>query len=269
MGMQPSDALLTDRVAIVTGAGQGIGAAVALTLANFGAHIAMCDHNSATLDATSEQVRATGRRVLSVCLDVRDQPAVDAMFEAIASAFGRVDILVNNAGGTFFAPFDKVNAKGEQTIIAENFTSVTQFIRNSLPLMDDRGGSIVNITSIEAHRAAPGVAIYAAMKAAQASLTKSLALELAPRRIRVNCMAPDMIHTEGSLALGEAMQAVSEDAWFLQPLPDDGTVDDAAAAVAYLAGDMSKFVTGSTLHLDGGNWASGGWKLLRRGTFVV
>ncbi|MEO8695138.1 MAG: SDR family NAD(P)-dependent oxidoreductase [Acidimicrobiales bacterium] len=269
MGMQPSDALLTDRVAIVTGAGQGIGAAVASTLANFGAHLAICDHNATTLEATAERVRATGRQVLAVCLDVRDRPAVDAMFESIASQFGRVDILVNNAGGTFFAPFDKVNAKGEMAIIAENFTSVTHFIRNSLPLMDERGGSIVNITSIEAHRAAPGVAVYAAMKAAQASLTKSLSLELAPRRIRINCMAPDMIHTEGSLELGEAMQAVSEDAWFLQPLPDDGTVDDAAAAVAYLAGDMSKFVTGSTLHLDGGNWASGGWKLLRRGTFVV
>ena len=269
MGMQPSDALLTDRVAIVTGAGQGIGAAVALTLANFGAHLAICDHNSATLDATAERVRATGRKVLSTCLDVRDQPAVDEMFKAIASEFGRVDILVNNAGGTFFSPFDKVNAKGEQAIIAENFTSVTQFIRNSLPLMDERGGSIVNITSIEAHRAAPGVAIYAAMKAAQMSLTKTLAMELAPRRIRINCMAPDMIHTEGSLALGEAMQAVSEDAWVLQSLPDDGTVDDAAAAVAYLAGDMAKFVTGSTLHLDGGNWAAGGWKMLRNGVFVV
>src|SRR5687768_4360703 len=269
MGMQPSDALLTDRVAIVTGAGQGIGAAVALGLADFGAHIAMCDHSRETLDATAGRWRATGRKARSVCPDGRDQPAVDATFETIASQFGRVDILVNNAGGTFFSPFEKVNAKGEAAIIAENFTSVTQFIRNSLPLMDDRGGSIVNITSIEAHRAAPGVAIYAAMKAAQASLTKSLSMELAPRRIRINCMAPDMIHTEGSLALGEAMQAVSEDAWFLQPLPDDGTVDDAAAAVVYLAGDMSKFVTGSTLHLDGGNWASGGWKLLRRGTFVV
>ena len=269
MAMHPSDALLTDRVAIVTGAGQGIGAAVALTLANFGAHVAMCDHNAATLEATTERVRATGRTVLSQCLDVRDPVAVDAFFETITNQFGRVDILVNNAGGTFFAPFDQVNAKGEQTLIAENFTSVTQFIRNSLPLIGEGGGSIINITSIEAHRAAPGVAIYAAMKAAQASLTKSLALELAPRRIRVNCMAPDMIHTEGSRALGEAMQAVSEDSWFLQPLPDDGTVDDAAAAVAYLAGDLSKFVTGSTLHLDGGNWASGGWKLLRRGVFVV
>ena len=269
MGMQPSDALLTDQVAVVTGAGQGIGAAVAATLAEFGAHLVICDHNCATLEAVTERVRATGRTVLSRCLDVRDQPAVDGLFESIAAEFGRVDILVNNAGGTFFAPFDKVNAKGEQTLIAENFTSVTQFIRNSVPLMETAGGSIINITSIEAHRAAPGVAIYAAMKAAQASLTKSLALELAPRRIRINCVAPDMIHTEGSLELGEAMQAVSEDSWFLQPWPDDGTVDDAAAVVAYLAGDMARFVTGSTVHVDGGNWASGGWKLLRRGVFVV
>jgi len=269
MGIQPSDALLTDRVAIVTGAGQGIGAAVATTLADFGAHLVICDHNCATLETVAEKVRATGRTVLSRCLDVRDHPAVDELFASITSQFGRVDILVNNAGGTFFSPFDKVNVKGEQTLIAENFTSVTHFIRNSIPLMEAHGGSIINVTSIEAHRAAPGVAIYAAMKAAQLSLTKSLALELAPRRIRINCVAPDMIHTEGSLELGEAMQAVSEDAWYLQPWPDEGSVDDAAAAVAYLAGDMSKFVTGSTVHLDGGNWASGGWKLLRRGVFVV
>jgi NAD(P)-dependent dehydrogenase (short-subunit alcohol dehydrogenase family) len=107
------------------------------------------------------------------------------------------------------------------------------------------------------------------MKAGLVSLTKSLSLELAPQRVRINCVAPDMIHTEGSKELGDAMQAVSEEAWYQQPLPDEGSVDDAAAAVIFLASDMSRFVTGSTIHLDGGNWASGGWKLLRTGIFVV
>ena len=207
--------------------------------------------------------------VLSTVLDVRHSPAVDSMFDRIRSTFGRVHILVNNVGGTFSGPFETMSLRGEAAVIAENFTSVTYFIRRSLELMGDDGGSIVNITSIEAHRAAPGVVVYAAMKAAVASLTKTLALELAPWRVRVNCVAPDMIPTEGSLALGEAMQAVSEEAWFQQPWPDEGRVEDAAGATIYLASDMSRFVTGDTIHLDGGNWASGGWKLHRRGIYVV
>jgi 3-oxoacyl-[acyl-carrier protein] reductase len=269
MALHPERALVTDKIAIVTGAGQGIGAGIALGLANFGAHLAVCDRNPETLASTAEQLRATGRTVHTCCLDVRDNVAVDDMFAQVAARFGRVDILVNNAGGTFFTPFDGMSLKGESAIIAENFTSVTYFIRKSLPLMDHRGGSIINVTSIEAHRAAPGVAVYAAMKAGLASLTKSLALELAPRRVRINCVAPDMIHTEGSRELGDAMQAVSEESWHQQPWPDTGSVDDAAAAVVFLASDMSRFVTGSTVHLDGGNWASGGWKLLRRGIYVV
>jgi NAD(P)-dependent dehydrogenase (short-subunit alcohol dehydrogenase family) len=140
-------------------------------------------------------------------LDVRDRDAVGRMFDAIGTEHGRLDVLVNNAGGTFAALFAEMSVNGESAVIAENFTSVTHCIRRAIPLMVD-GGSIVNITSIEAQRAAPGVAVYASMKAAVESLTKTLALELAPRRIRVNCLAPDMIDTPGSAVLGESMQAV-------------------------------------------------------------
>ena len=161
----------------------------------------------------------------------------------------RVDVLVNNAGGGFAAAFLDVNDKGQDTLVRENFTSVTHCIRACVPKMPATGGSIVNITSIEAHRAAPNYAIYTAMKAAVASLTQSLALELGDRRIRVNCIAPDVIPTPG---IGDIPVKT--------PLPYAGHVDDVAAAAIYLASDAARFVTGVTLHVDGGNLAAGGWQ---------
>ena len=114
--------------------------------------------------------------------------------------------------------------------------------------------SIVNITSIEAHRAAPGYAVYSAMKAALVNLSQSLALEFGDRMIRINCIAPDVIPTPG---IGGEMPVKT-------PLPIAGNVDDVAAAVLYLASDWSRFVTGTTIHVDGGNWAAGGWGTRRR-----
>jgi NAD(P)-dependent dehydrogenase (short-subunit alcohol dehydrogenase family) len=116
----------------------------------------------------------------------------------------------------------------------------------------------VNITSIEAHRAAPGFAIYSAMKAAVANLTKSLALELGDRHVRVNCIAPDVIPTPG---IGEMPVKT--------PLPYAGHVDDIAAAAVYLASDWSRFVTGTTIHVDGGNLAAGGWGRTRDGGYIT
>ena len=143
----------------------------------------------------------------------------------------------------------------------ENFVSVTNFIRSTVPRMPESGGSIVNITSIEAHRAAPGFAVYSAMKAGVANLTKTLALELGPRMIRVNCIAPDVIPTPGiGMLEGQTIGT---------PLPVAGHVDDIAAAALYLAGDLGRFVTGTTLHVDGGNLAAGGWIRAADGRYVT
>ena len=256
--VEPSSALLTDRVALVTGAAVGIGEAVAVTLARFGADLAMCDRDAENLEATAKEVEAAGRAALSAVLDVRDTDAVRAFVASVRERFGRVDVLVNNAGGGFRAGFLDVSDKGEDALVRENFTSVTTFVRAIVPLMP-RGGSIVNLTSIEAHRAAPGFAVYSAMKAAVASLTKSLALELGDRGIRVNCVAPDVIPTPGI--------GWMEDATPRTPLGRLGQVDDVAGAVAFLAGDLSSFVTGATIHVDGGNWAAGGWHRLPDGSF--
>jgi NAD(P)-dependent dehydrogenase (short-subunit alcohol dehydrogenase family) len=249
--LDPSSVLLTDRVAIVTGAAVGIGEAIAVALARFGADVAVCDRDAENLATTAAAIEAAGRRVVVGELDVRDGDAVRAFVARVGARVGAVDVLVNNAGGGFSAPFMDVTDKGQDALIRENFTSVTNFTRAVVPLMPATGGSIINITSIEAHRAGPNYAIYSAMKAAVFSLTKSLALELGDRLVRVNCIAPDVIPTPGIAANGPIPVHT--------PLPIEGHVDDIAGAAVYLASDLSRFVTGTTVHVDGGNAAAAGW----------
>ena len=259
MSLTPERVLLTDKVALVTGAAVGIGAAIATAFANFGAHLVLCDRDTDNLDQVAADARAHGRTVVTGALDVRDTEQVDEFVAVAAQQLGRVDILVNNAGGGFQSNFLDVNAKGQDSLVRENFVSVTNFIRGVVPLVPATGGSILNLTSIEAHRAAPGYAVYSAMKAAVANLTKTLALELGNRMIRVNCIAPDVIPTPG----------IGVDLPVNTPLPRRGHVDDIAAAAVYLASDLGRFVTGTTIHVDGGNLAAGGWKRADDGSFTT
>lgn len=255
--LTPDSVRLDGTIAVVTGGAVGIGRATAEALARFGADVAVCDRDAEQLDAVVEAMTGTGRRALGGVLDVRDGDAVRTWVESVAEEFGRIDVVVNNAGGGFFADFLDVSAKGEDALIRENFASVTNFVRAAVPHMPATGGAIVNITSIEAHRAAPGYAVYSAMKAAVANLTQSLALELGARLIRVNCIAPDVIPTPG---IGDVPVRT--------PLPRAGHVDDIAAAVVFLANpELSGFVTGTTLHVDGGNAAAGGWHRQPDGSF--
>ncbi len=257
---------LGGKVALVTGAAQGIGAATAVTLARFGADVAACDREPGGLHATAAAIDAAGRRCVSGELDVRDRDAVTGWLADVAAAYGRIDVLVNNAGGGFYAPFADVSPKGQQALIDENFTSVTNFVRGSLELLVP-GASIVNVTSIEASRAAPGFGVYAAMKAAVESLTKTLALELAPRRIRVNAVAPDAMPTPGDEDLAEAVSHGQRDAYGRKVPLGWGDVDDAAGAVVYLASDLARWVTGTVLRVDGGSHAASGWARRNDGTY--
>jgi NAD(P)-dependent dehydrogenase (short-subunit alcohol dehydrogenase family) len=240
---------LEGRVALVTGAAAGIGRAIALAFAQAGAAgLALCDRDASGLDAVAREVAAAGARVAAEAFDVRAGESARRFVAGAADELGALDVLVNNAGGTFAAPFLELSEKGERALVDENFSQVTGFVRAVVPQMPERGGSIVNVTSIEAARAAPGYAVYAAMKAALESLTRSLALELAERRIRVNAIAPDAIETPG---LGGAAP----------PTPlGVGRPEDVAAAALYLASDLSRFVTGSILRVDGGEHAAGGWR---------
>jgi NAD(P)-dependent dehydrogenase (short-subunit alcohol dehydrogenase family) len=250
---------LTGKVALVTGAAQGIGEATALLLGRCGADLVLCDKLPGLAETVAE-AEALGRRVISSQMDVRDDDAVEALVATAVAEFGHIDVLVNNAGGGFWAPFMDVTAKGQAALVAENFGHVTSFIRAVVPHMH-AGGSIVNVTSIEGHRAGPGFGIYSAMKAAVENLSRTLALELADRRIRVNCIAPDMIPTPGDAGLASASGAMAEaEATYDQPWPDRGTPDDCAAAALYLATDLSRFVTGTTIHVDGGTSAAAGWR---------
>ncbi len=261
----PAAVVLTDRVAVVTGAARGIGAATATALARFGAHVAVCDRDEEGLDATRDAVEAEGRRCVASVLDVRDADAVDTFLARAHTELGPLDICVNNAGGGFWAPFESVSPGGEAALVAENFTSVTSVIRLGLPRMAP-GASIVNVTSVEAHHAAPGFAVYAAMKAAVTQLTWSLALELGDRGIRVNCVAPDMIPTPGDAGLAEASGALLE-GLHPTPLRRMGTPEECAAVIVFLASDLAAFVTGSTVAVDGGTVAAGAWKVRLDGRF--
>jgi len=255
MPITPETVLLTDRLVVVTGGARGIGAATAQACARFGADVAVCDRDADGLAETVRAIEAAGRRAHSGVVDVRDGDAVGEWIGSLPA----IDVLVNNTGGGFNALFLDVNEKGQDTLVRENFTSATHLVRACVPKMPTDGrASIVNITSIEAHRAGPGFAIYSAMKAALSSLTKSLALELGERRIRVNCVAPDVIPTPG---VGDMP--------IHTPLPIAGHPDDIAGAVVYLASDLSRFVTGSTIHVDGGNLAASGWHRMPDGAWKV
>ncbi len=257
--MDTRKAFLTGRTAIVTGAGAGIGKGIASGLAAFGARIAILELNEEAAKRTAAEIAAGGGEALVLPTDVRDGEAVLRAVTATVERFGAVDILVNNVGGTFAAPFLETVDRGWDALVRANLKTVLNATRAVAPRMIEGGGggSIINIVSIEAERAAPSYAVYAACKAAVVSFTRSMALELAPHRIRVNAIAPDICLTEGlERMLGAADRARHA---FIVPLGRAGVPEDVAGAAVFLASDLAGYVTGVTLPVDGGTHAAGGW----------
>ncbi|UDY35330.1 SDR family NAD(P)-dependent oxidoreductase [Dermatobacter hominis] len=260
----PDDARLDGRVVVVTGAANGIGRATALTAARFGARLAVCDRDAdglATLvdRLTCDDLVGGPEDVHAAVLDVRDVDAVQAFAAEVGERFGAVHGVVNNAGGTYRAAFADSSSKGDRSLVDENFTSVVAVTRAILELMGE-GGSVVNVTSSEAFQAAPGFAVYAAMKAGVENLTKTLALELGDRGIRVNSVSPDGIPTWGDEALAASVRETSP--FLPPPVPPIGRFappEECASVIAFLLGDLSRFVTGTGIHVDGGLHAAGGW----------
>ena len=254
MAIAPSDILLTGRVAVVTGGGPGIGRGIADGLARFGAKVAIWERDPDSCAATADELG-----VLGIVADVRDSDQVDAALDRTGNELGTVDILVNNAGGVFASPLLDTSENGWDALYKANLRHVllcTQRVSRQL-VADGRGGSVISVTSIEGARAAPGYAAYAAAKAGVINYTRTAAFELAPHGIRVNAIAPDITVTEGLLALSpNGMRPALSQA---VPLGRLGDVDEIASAAVFLASDMARYITGQTLHVDGGTQAAGGW----------
>ena len=268
--VRPADILVTDRVAVVTGGGAGIGQGIAVGLAAFGADVVIADVDADRAAVTAAKVRAEARGALPVPTDMSDAAAVDALVSTAVDHFGRVDILVNNAGGVRRARFLEQEERNWRRHIDLNLVSAIAASSAAARAMiaGGRGGSIINVASIEALRAAPMYAVYAACKAAMTSLTRTLAVELAEHDIRVNALAPDVIATAGirGIVRGPVPEPLPPPpaAWTeglrrYIPLGHEGDTEDMAAAAVFLASPMARYITGVTLSVDGGTWASSGW----------
>ena len=254
MALTRDSVLLTGRVAVVTGGGSGIGRGIAHGLATFGASVVIWERDPDSCAAAAAEVGGLG-----ITVDVRESDAVDVALARTGKEAGAVQILVNNAGGVFAAPFLESTEKGWDALHRANLRHVllcTQRIARSM-IVSGAAGSIISITSIEGVRAAPGYAAYAAAKAGVISFTKTAALELAPHGIRVNALAPDITLTDGLAAV--TPHGSEERFGHVVPLGRPGHVDEMAGAAVFLASDLSSYVTGETLHVDGGSHAAGGW----------
>lgn len=246
---------LTDRVAVVTGGGRGIGREIARTLAKAGAHVAIAEMNPATGEDAAQEVRGMGRQSLAVETDVRDPNSVEAMVKRVLEQFGQIDILVCNAGIALNVPAETATVEEWKRVMDINLFGVIWCCTAVGRHMLERGkGAIVNIASMSgsiANKPQPQAG-YNVSKAGVIMLTKSLASEWAKRGVRVNCVSPGYIGTE---MLNKGLKEFPDwgKVWFeMTPMGRVGTPTDVAHAVWYLASDAASYATGTDLIVDGG-----------------
>ncbi len=241
---------LNEKVAVVTGASRGIGRAIALRLASEGAHVAVTATSMGGAEKTASEVEAAGVKSLPLAVNVADFDDVQSVLKQVLVHFGRIDILVNNAGITQDNLLIRMSQEQWDDVIAVNLKGTFNCIRAiTKPLMKQRAGKIINITSVVGVMGNAGQANYCASKAGVIGLTKSVARELAPRNIQVNAIAPGFIQTDMTDALPET---VKEELNTTIPLARIGNAEEVAAAAAFLASDDANYITGQVVHVDGG-----------------
>jgi len=241
---------LVDEVALVTGASRGIGRAIAEQLARAGATVIGTATTSAGAETISARMAECGARGKGLAFDVRDAPATDALVDAVTKDYGKVSVLVNNAGITRDTLAMRMKDDDWSAVLDTNLSGVFRLSRGVMRgMMRAKHGRIINITSVVGASGNAGQANYAAAKAGVIGLTKSLAREVGSRGITVNCVAPGFIDTDMTRALTEQQtQALLGQI----PLGRLGHADDIAAAVVFLASAAASYITGSTLHVNGG-----------------
>ncbi len=241
---------LTDRVALVTGASQGIGRATALALARAGAKVAAAARNAEKLTAVVREIAAAGGEAAAVPMDVADAEQIKSGVRQVLERFGQLDILVNNAAVTRDALAVRMKLEDWETVLRTNLTGAHLCLQQALAAMlRQRSGRIINVTSVVAQTGNAGQANYVAAKAGLIGLTKAIAIEVASRNITVNAVAPGFIATPMTDPLPQKVK----DAMIARiPLGRMGTDQEVAAAIVFLASDEAGYITGHVLDINGG-----------------
>jgi 3-oxoacyl-[acyl-carrier protein] reductase len=244
---------LTGKVAVVTGASKGIGAAIAKELATHGAAVVV-NYASAKSDADKvvDQISKGGGNAVAVQASVAKKADVEKLFSAAEKAFGKIDVLVNNAGVYEFMPVEEVTEPQFRRMFDTNVLGMILATQEALKHFNPNGGSIVNISSLASSLTPPTGVVYNATKGAVDAITRTLAKELGPRKIRVNSINPGMVITEGVVSAGFDNSDFRQTFESQTPLGRIGQPDDIAPAAVFFASDDSKWITGETLLIAGG-----------------